>query len=459
MAKNDSAKKPFGARFWDFFASVKLTFVLLLLLAVVSIAGTVVPQHEAPQAYLTGYGHTLGGLVLAFGLDDAYHTPWFLFLLSSLGLNLIVCSLERLPKVIKIVRKDPALEAARFPKPEQSFTLPDAPEKNLETIGPVLEKTVGRVHRAQEDGALTLFAQKGAWTRFGVYLVHFSVLVIFAGAMVGKIWGFQGFMRITEGQTTGHLDTMAGKHMDLGFSLRLDKFTVSFYPNKMPKEYLSQVVFLKNGAEAMKASIRVNHPAQFEGVDFYQANYGETVDLVKVRLIRNGKTFETALPYQKWADLPQGGQAGVMEYRGHVQMGSMYHGPLARILFRADGKSNPEQLTAFAPGAKMPARGPLKFEILDARSKKYSGLSVKYDPGVWFIWVGCTMMVFGFFIAFYMSHRKVWIRLSPSGKDQGRTKVELAGSANKNRLAMKRILERMAEDLKPQDLRGEKDRG
>ena len=455
MAKNDSVKNSFGARFWNFFASVKLTFVLLLLLAVVSIAGTVVPQHEAPQAYLTGYGQTLGGLILAFGLNDAYHTPWFLFLLSCLGVNLVVCSLERLPGVIKIVRKDPALDAKRFPKPEQSFTLAQTPETNLELIKPVLEKTVGASHRSEDPEGFTLFAQKGAWTRFGVYVVHFSVLVIFAGAMVGKIWGFQGFLRITEGQSVSHLDTMSGKHRDLGFALKLDKFTVTFYDNKMPKEYRSDVVFLKNKKPAMQAAIRVNHPAQFEGVDFYQANYGETVDLVKVRITKDGKTAVTALPFQKWADLPLGGQAGVMEYRGHIQMGTMYHGPLAQILYREGDKDQPRRVTAFAAGAKMPDRGPLKMEILDAKSKKYSGLSVKYDPGVWFIWVGCTLMVLGFFIAFYMSHRKVWIRLSPSGKDQGRTRVELAGSANKNRLAMKRILERMAEDLKTLDQRGE----
>ena len=455
MAKNDSGKSSFGARFWDFFASVKLTFVLLLLLAVVSIAGTVVPQNEAPQAYLTGYGQTIGGLILAFGLNDAYHTPWFLFLLSALAANLVVCSLERLPGVIKIVRKDPALDAKRFPRPEENFTLPQTPQDNLERIKPVLEKAVGATHSNEDQGAFTLFAQKGAWTRFGVYVVHFSVLVIFAGAMAGKIWGFQGFMRITEGQTTSHLDTMSGKHMDLGFALRLDKFTVTFYDNKMPKEYRSDVVFLKNNKPAMKAAIRVNHPAQFDGVDFYQANYGETVDLVKVRITKDGKTAVTALPYQKWADLPTGGQAGVMEYRNHIQMGSMYHGPLAQILYRANNTEQPQRISAFAAGAKMPGRGSLKMEILDAKSRPYSGLSVKYDPGVWFIWVGCTLMVLGFFIAFYMSHRKVWIKLSPSGKDGSRTKVEMAGSANKNRLAMKRILERMAEELKTLDQRGE----
>jgi cytochrome c biogenesis protein len=72
---------------------------------------------------------------------------------------------------------------------------------------------------------------------------------------------------------------------------------------------------------------------------------------------------------------------------------------------------------------------------------------------VWFIWVGCTLMVVGFFITFYCAHRKVWVRLIPAG--QGRTKVEILGSTNKNRLGMKRILERLGAKLNANPAKGE----
>ena len=45
-------------KIWDFFCSLKLTIVTLILLAMTSIIGTVVQQGRAPQEYLKEYSET-----------------------------------------------------------------------------------------------------------------------------------------------------------------------------------------------------------------------------------------------------------------------------------------------------------------------------------------------------------------------------------------------------------------
>jgi len=55
-------------------------------------------------------------------------------------------------------------------------------------------------------------------------------------------------------------------------------------------------------------------------------------------------------------------------------------------------------------------------------------------------------MVIGIIIAFFMSHQRVWVRLSPS--PDGRVEVVLAGSASRNRLAFEKKFERIQNDLK-----------
>ena len=45
-------------RAWKFFASVKLSVVLLLALAATSVIGTVIPQNAAPAMYIQKYGET-----------------------------------------------------------------------------------------------------------------------------------------------------------------------------------------------------------------------------------------------------------------------------------------------------------------------------------------------------------------------------------------------------------------
>jgi cytochrome c biogenesis protein len=55
-------------------------------------------------------------------------------------------------------------------------------------------------------------------------------------------------------------------------------------------------------------------------------------------------------------------------------------------------------------------------------------------------------MVVGIIIAFFLSHQRVWIRLSPS--PDGRVEVVLAGSASRNRLAFEKKFEKIQTGVK-----------
>ncbi len=441
-----------GERFWNFFASVKLSFFLLLTLAVTSVLGTLIPQKEHASVYVREYGEAGTRIIQGLGLHDMYHAPWFLFLLAALAANLLVCSLNRLPTTLKLMGKDPEADLRRSSPAEHSFTLAGAPDSHQERARQLLAKAVGGVSQGQAGEALVLFAQKGAWSRLSVYLVHLSVLIIMAGAIVGNIWGFSGHLNINQGETVGAIQLNNGEPRALGFSLRLDQFKVSFYEGGMPSEYRSDVTFLDGGHEVMRAVLRVNEPAEYRGIDFYQSSYGENVGAMEANLVREGSTQKVELRQGQWVDLPGGGKALLLEARPEVRMGDMYTGPAARIGYQPP-EGEPVGITAFAAGSKFPARGPVKFEIVSLETVPYSGLSVKYDPGVWFIWVGCTLMVVGFLLAFYFAHRKVWVRLTPAGK--GRTKVEIAGSTNKNRLGLRRLTERLDNQLHPNQDQGE----
>lgn len=300
--------------------------------------------------------------------------------------------------------------------------------------------------QGQDGQTILLFSEKGAWSRLGVYLVHLSVLIIFLGAIIGNLFGFSGHLNLNQGGASDEIVLDNGEPHRLGFGLRLDKFTVSFYKDGMPSEYRSEVTFLDQDKEAMRASLVVNDPAEFKGVDFYQSSYGQSPVSMTANLVRGEQTEKVTLKHGEWVDLPGGGQALLLEAREDVHMGDMYHGPAARIGYQGPGVTQPVGITAFKAGTSMPARGPVKFEILDMELVPYSGFSVKYDPGVWFIWLGCTLMVLGFLVTFYASHQKAWLRLIPL--DKGRTRLELAGSANKNRFGLRRKIERLAGQLR-----------
>ena len=62
------------------------------------------------------------------------------------------------------------------------------------------------------------------------------------------------------------------------------------------------------------------------------------------------------------------------------------------------------------------------------------------------VWAGCTLMVIGIIIAFFTSHQRVWVRLTPA--PDGRVDVVLAGAATRNRLAFEKKFEKIQDDLK-----------
>ncbi len=43
-----------------------------------------------------------------------------------------------------------------------------------------------------------------------------------------------------------------------------------------------------------------------------------------------------------------------------------------------------------------------------------TGLQVAKDPGVWWVYVGCGLMLFGLYVAFFMSHRRIWLLVTPT---------------------------------------------
>jgi ResB-like family len=79
---------------WKLLASIQLTIVLLLSLAITSVIGTLIPQNSEPAAYVAAFGETLYRFFAVLGLFDMYHSWWFQVLMVLLAANVVVCSAD-----------------------------------------------------------------------------------------------------------------------------------------------------------------------------------------------------------------------------------------------------------------------------------------------------------------------------------------------------------------------------
>ncbi|MBQ7825990.1 MAG: cytochrome c biogenesis protein ResB, partial [Clostridia bacterium] len=82
-----------------FLRSMTFGMLLLILIAVCSVAGSLIPQQREAMEYVSRYGSTAAQWILRLGLDDVFSTPYFTLLMAALCLNLTLCSVIRVAKL------------------------------------------------------------------------------------------------------------------------------------------------------------------------------------------------------------------------------------------------------------------------------------------------------------------------------------------------------------------------
>ena len=272
------------------------------------------------------------------------------------------------------------------------------------------------------------YGEKGNLSYFGVYVVHLSVLLILTGGLVGSFFGFEAYVNILEGEKTDRViirKTM--KPLKLGFEVRCDKFSVDFYETGAPKEFKSILTFLVNGKAVRENNLLVNHPVEFGGITFYQASYGSVAGKEVALGIQRKSNATASTEMMVKGDvnypLPDGeGTFKVVDMRNDI----MHLGPAVlisvqpktgnRIEFwvfkdhEAVRKKLPPPMLA-SPKFNPEAFSPYRFSLMGLKTQYYTGLQANRDPGVPIVWAGCFLMVSGLFMTFFMSHKRMWVRV------------------------------------------------
>lgn len=443
-------------KIWGFLTSLKLVVILLLILSALSITGTVIEQNKPLQEYYRFYQPGTVALFSKLGLFDMYHSWWFVACLSLLALNITACTMDRYRGIMAGMRKKNRILDEKLSKSLQNLTtiryaLPlDAVAKKV--VGLAGKGFSGKpVVTTAEDGGSHYFFEKGKYSRLAFFMTHLSILIIFLGAMVGSFFGYKGYVNIFEGEAVSQVETRAGKIQKLNFQVKCNTFHAEFYPGGAPMDYRSDLSIVQNGKEVVRKTIRVNDPLTFEGVTFYQSSYGGQPDQVAIDVVnRDGSLKGTVTaPFGRMVDIP--GVADKMEtvdYKEHYHLpdGSEGGRALDVHIYPEKGGEAEAWLLMDHPDYDKQRGGDYYFRVKELKLKKYTGLQVNKDPGEILVWLGSILLIAGIMIAFFMSHKKLWISLRTDNK--GRSELTIGGTANKNRDAFAREMEQMIQSLK-----------
>ncbi len=377
-------------------SSLKVALILLILIALYIVIGTLIPQHATSALYEANYP-TLSPLILSLSLDAAYSSPIFITLIVLFIINLSSCSLLSLPSQLHRAKEEyyPPL------KKQEQYRIEGIDQESLTAY---LKKK--RYAYVEEEGEIR--TGKFRWGSLGATVTHIGIIIIFVGAMIGNLTADEDMVTLLPGNTE--------EFEEYGISLTLDDFNLTFDENGAVKQYISDVIVTDNANGATSEhSIWVNNPLHYNGLGFYQANFGWTSNLV-IRdsntgevlvsgLMRNGKNYFhqphhlSIMLYSYFPNMEIG--ADQMPYNRSNEELNPYYAVVLSQFETTIGSYIIE------PGQVIPFED---IAITFTHSVPYTGLVVRSDPSYPVVLTGFLILTLGMAMSFYLYPRFLFYR-------------------------------------------------
>ena len=430
------------AALWRSLRSPRTTFYLLVIIAVCSVIGILIPQGQPPEYYIHKYGELGASVVHRFGINNLYSATWYVLLLALLTLSLVACA-RRIWRLARTRFAGPRLSALqRRLASDRTLTIESAVGSDLQStqaaLAAALRKRCYRVETAEGgDESHWLVGRKWRYAAFGVLLSHLAVFAIAAGAILG-VWpglAVDETIKLIEGETyedpEGYFD----------FALKLNDFSLEYYPDEgAVKAYKSDLSILDGGQEVRRKTVLVNQPLSYHNFGFFQSTWGLAGFTLKVTPVDgevetvefplgpaaghdHGDTQVYEIPAneshrfiedEKTAIVASAFVPDAWEQDGDIigWQSELPKNPAAKITVVSGfttGEHNFTELGWVKQGQPVTySAGTI--ELADVQY--YSGIGVRRDYGVPLVWLGFVTLFAGLVLTFYLRPQTVVARIT-----------------------------------------------
>ena len=395
-----------------FLSSMGFAIALLVVLAAACVAASFVTQGQSYEWYAQAYSDGAARLIVGLGLDDAFHSWWFLTVTVFLCGNLLLCNLIRLRPLIARYRRE-ADPAAALSGPA------DVCCEGVADPLPLFEKLRLSQPKAHEiEGRKVLFIGKNRLGLWGPWVCHLGILLLIAGFTLGQLTQREYTVYGVPGDTKPIGDT--------GYFLTIDDFEVKLREDDTVEQYVAAITVFRapQGSTAvpdsMSAAVSVNHPARLYGFKIYQNSTGFAA---RIRVDEAGTPLQTTVVCAgegiEIADAP-----GLRVYLNAFYP-DFYLQPGVRPMTRSGRMNNPAYLYSITYENSMVGMnywqgsdGPIKvndYTITFSEPQSYTLLQVKTDHFQELALLGGLITLLGLILAFYVLPVKVWATENTDG--------------------------------------------
>jgi len=383
-------------------ADLRFSIFILLLISLFSITGTVIEQDQSIEIYKLNYpltnpifGFLTWDLILQFGLDHVYKTWWFFTLIFLFGLSLISCTfLQQLPS-LKIARR-----CQFFRTTGQFYRLKISTILNNFSFNKILASIKEKQYSVFQQKNI-IYCYKGLIGRIAPILVHFSMILVLVGTIIGSLFGFKAQEIVPKTENFHIQNILNNGQLTIipNTSARINDFWITYTKNRTISQFYSDISILSNqGNEIDRKTIAVNYPLISKGIYYYQTDWNliglrfqnlanEVIEYPLVNISGNQNKI-----WLTWIASNNSLNEGIIAIIDNLEGYCSIYNETGKFLgnIELNETANLNQSITFS-------------EIISS-----TGLQIKTDPGIPIIYIGFFFLMLSTLIS-YITYSQIWI--------------------------------------------------
>ncbi len=425
-----------GAGLWGLLTSVNFAVLQIIVLACLAAVGMTIRQlpgfaFRTPGDYASAmtamhdrydpvFGTAVVGVLERLQVFQIFSSSWFTIGLIVLITSIVVCTLDRLPKLWRQSRD------VRVVQPEPFFD-PRLPDRAAMTgvsaaaVGAVLRRHRFRVRQAETDGFRYVYGDRHQYTKMATLFTHTGlILFLIAAAVTWKLGDEQGLV-----VASGEALTVQPIGTPGLLLVRNLGFKAPGIETGRPTDFTTDLAVYRDGVEIARKTIRVNDPLAVAGYTFHQNGFGPAPDLL-IRDAKGAILWSGPVPMTRQANglpydtMPVPGRDMGLEMlltRDPSGVGTLIVVPY-RVTSPA-GAGGP--IVERAGVMPIQVGEPYTLDNIDFNVElrsftDFTLLIAKRDPGQGLVWLAFGSLISGIVITFYFPRRRIWTRIAPSGE-------------------------------------------
>nr|YP_010197493.1 Cytochrome c biogenesis protein [Gracilaria flabelliformis subsp. simplex]UAD85909.1 Cytochrome c biogenesis protein [Gracilaria flabelliformis subsp. simplex] len=383
--------------------NLSFSISLLLIIAIISMIGTIIEQNQSVSYYQTTYpikNQLLNiiinwKIILNLGLDHIYSNPCFIIILILFFCSLLACTFSNQLPSLRNARKWKFLQQTQKRNKKSHF----ATLEQTSTCNMIYSLYNNHYYVFHKENSL--YAYKGLAGRIAPIIVHFSIILTLTGSLISLLGGFTAQEIIPEGEIFHIKNTIqSGFNSTLPDNLigKIKNFDIIYNKDNSIKQFLSNIVLYNNqGQNINQKYIFVNSPLIFNGITFYQTDW--SINSIRLKIgdspiiqqpitkhkINNEILWSCQIPIDKTTHII----LIVTKLNNQISIYDTSNNLLIHITSNEKVVINNTTV-----------------EVLEIMTN--TGLQIKTDPGIIITYTGFLTLMISIIIS-YVSYSQVWV--------------------------------------------------